>query len=253
MARPNRRTDSCRDRVSQSIFVTQSNNLNEQENLFLRAAASGNIEAVKHYVENEFVNANCQDYLGRGALELSVLGENLRVIEYLLTRCNLFRMEDALLGAINRDSVKICEMILNHPSYRTNHILLGNMGRFYHEDTINSPRFAPETTPIHLACHRNNYHIIQLLLLRGATIEEPHDYFCACALCVSQRVYDIVRYSHARLNTFKALASPAYISLSSEDPIATAFELSHRLDHLTGIEKEYKVRNEPIRFQIPDS
>ena len=55
------------------------------------------------------------------------------------------------------------------------------------------------------------------------------------------RVFDSVKYSRSRLNTYRALASPAYISLNSDDPIRTAFTLSHELGQLSEIEKEYKV------------
>jgi hypothetical protein len=233
------RSDSTKARVWRSIFDSQ---LPDKEQSFLRAAASGNVDLTKHYVEDEHTNVNCQDYLGRGALELAVVGEHVSVVEYLSPRCNMMMTEDALLSAISQDNVKLTEMILNHPVYKTNRFLLVSMERFYHDDSIGEqPRFAPETTPLLLACHRNNYHIIQLLLLRGADIEEPHDYFCVCALCSGQRTHDVVRYSRARLSTYKALASPAYISLSTEDPFATAFELSHTLDQLAMIEKEYKV------------
>ncbi|XP_074650290.1 short transient receptor potential channel 7-like [Tubulanus polymorphus] len=233
------RTDSCRDRVSQTIFVNQFQS-NNQETEFLRAAELGHLEAVKHYCENENINVNCQDYLGRGALELAVASEHYTIIQYLLERCNLLQIEDALIGAIEKDNVRICELILKHPAYKSFRVFRSNADhRFYHNDS-ERPRYAPESTPIQLACHKNNYHIIQLLIMRGACVEEPHDYFCVCSECQNQRTYDIVRYSRSRLNTFRALASSAYISLSSGDPISTAFELSHHLDGLASIEKEYK-------------
>lgn len=76
--------------------------------------------------------------------------------------------------------------------------------------------------------------------MRGCRISVPHDYFCGCIECSNQRKFDSVKYSKSRLNTYKALASSAYISLESDDPILTAFELSHELERLADIEKEYK-------------
>ncbi|KAK2170903.1 hypothetical protein NP493_1128g00031 [Ridgeia piscesae] len=57
---------------------------------------------------------------------------------------------------------------------------------------------------------------------------------------MGEMVFDAVRHSHSRLTSYRALASPAYISLKHADPILTAFELSHVLDKLMGMEKEYK-------------
>ena len=88
---------------------------------------------------------------------------------------------------------------------------------------------------------KNNFYIVQLLLLRGSSITPPHDYFCDCIECSNMRVFDSVKYSRSRLNTYKALASPAYLSLNSEDPVLAAFDLSQKLEALSEIEKEYKV------------
>lgn len=42
----------------------------------------------------------------------------------------------------------------------------------------------------------------------------------------------------SRVNEYRALASPSLISLSSEDPILTAFKLSWELRNLAKEEKE---------------
>lgn len=47
--------------------------------------------------------------------------------------------------------------------------------------------------------------------------------------------------SLAALHTYQALASEAYICLTSHDPILTAFLLSEKLTELASIEKEFKV------------
>lgn len=43
------------------------------------------------------------------------------------------------------------------------------------------------------------------------------------------------------MNAYKGLASAAYLSLSSEDPVLTALELSNELARLANIETEFKV------------
>lgn len=52
---------------------------------------------------------------------------------------------------------------------------------------------------------------------------------------------DSFSYSLSRINAYKGLASPAYLSLSSADPVLTSLELSHELALLADIEKEFKV------------
>jgi hypothetical protein len=53
--------------------------------------------------------------------------------------------------------------------------------------------------------------------------------------------HDSFRHSRSRINAYKGLASPAYLSLSSEDQVLNALELSNELAKLANIEKEFKV------------
>lgn len=61
---------------------------------------------------------------------------------------------------------------------------------------------------------------------------------------------DSFSYSLSRINAYKGLASPAYLSLSSNDPVLTALELSHELQVLAEIEKEFKVYSPRFRYKI---
>ena len=237
--RPPKRLDSVSDRIMQTLFNRQRSP--EQEEMdFLSAAEQGDYATVQQAVTEWNININCLDHLGRSALELALIGDHQTIVEYLLPRSNLQCIEDTLLYAISRENVKVCEMILDHPLYKNQKIQLSDSDGFYQKDN-DTPRLRPNTTPIVLAAQKNNFYIVQLLSLRGSSIALPHDYFCDCTECSNMRVFDSVKYSESRLNTYKALASPAYISLSSSDPILTAFELSEELRKLSEIEKEYKV------------
>jgi len=61
-----------------------------------------------------------------------------------------------------------------------------------------------------------------------------------CSMCVTSF------RSRSRLNAYRALASPAYISspaymaLSSRDPIMSTFELRQEMKQLAQVEKEFK-------------
>ncbi len=79
-----------------------------------------------------------------------------------------------------------------------------------------TPVYPKSSTPLLLACHRNDVDIIQLLLDYKATkLEMP--------------VFDgsSLGESRYRLDLMKALTCPAYIVLTCEDPVMTAFEMSH--------------------------
>ena len=54
------------------------------------------------------------------------------------------------------------------------------------------------------------------------------------------RSEDSLRHSRRRINAYRALASPSLISLSSKDPILTAFKLSWELRELAFAECEFK-------------
>ena len=70
---------------------------------------------------------------------------------------------------------KISIYPLFYISFRNHRIHLGNIGGVYNAD-IDGPRLRPNTTPIIMAAHRNNFYIVQLLLIRGATVcyKFPH-------------------------------------------------------------------------------
>ena len=68
-----------------------------------------------------------------------------------------------------------------------------------------------------------------------------------CRECVNKMKFDQLRSAKYRLNAYRGLASEAYISLSSKDPILTAFQLSKELKELSSSEKYFKVIHDNIR------
>ena len=75
----------------------------------------------------------------------------------------------------------------------------------------------------------------------GEVIGKPHKYNCFCDPCLRSAKRDELKFAKARLNAYKGLASEAYISLSSEDPILTSFELRKELLNVCTDEKYYTV------------
>ena len=166
-----------------------------------------------------------------------------QVVELLLDRSNIANIHEALLQAISAGHEQIAETILKHPKYidvKRENKRFGETDYFFNTTSEDSP-FSADITPLILAAERNQFEIIQLLLLRGDTINKPHHYYCNCQECSNKLQFDQLRLAKTRLNAYKGLASGAYISLSSKDPILTAFELARELRGVAKVEKYYKV------------
>uniref|UniRef100_A0A8C7WKG3 Transient receptor potential cation channel, subfamily C, member 3 n=1 Tax=Oncorhynchus mykiss TaxID=8022 RepID=A0A8C7WKG3_ONCMY len=239
------------------MFNDHTTSMTAEEERFLDAAEYGNIPVVRKMLEESTtLNVNCVDYMGQNALQLAVGNEHLEVMELLLRRDNLARIGDALLLAISKGYVRIVEAILAHPSFQASERLTRSPCELQDDDFYSydedGTRFSPDITPIILAAHCQKYEVVHMLLLKGARIERPHDYFCKCPECTEKQGKDAFSHSRLRINAYRGLASPAYLSLSSEDPVFTALELSNELTKLANIEKEFKNDYRKLSMQCKD-
>ncbi|XP_006517327.1 short transient receptor potential channel 7 isoform X4 [Mus musculus] len=230
------------------MFNEKGTSLTPEEERFLDSAEYGNIPVVRKMLEeSKTLNFNCVDYMGQNALQLAVGNEHLEVTELLLKKENLARVGDALLLAISKGYVRIVEAILSHPAFaQGQRLTLSPLEQELRDDDFyaydeDGTRFSHDITPIILAAHCQEYEIVHILLLKGARIERPHDYFCKCNECTEKQRKDSFSHSRSRMNAYKGLASAAYLSLSSEDPVLTALELSNELARLANIETEFKL------------
>ncbi|XP_025929569.1 short transient receptor potential channel 6 isoform X1 [Apteryx rowi] len=241
------------------MFNDRSTSLSLEEERFLDAAEYGNIPVIRKMLEEcSSLNVNCVDYMGQNALQLAVANEHLEITELLLKKENLSRVGDALLLAISKGYVRIVEAILNHPAFAEGKrlALSPSQSELQHDDFYaydeDGTRFSHDVTPIILAAHCHEYEIVHTLLRKGARIDRPHDYFCKCSECNQKQKHDSFSHSRSRINAYKGLASPAYLSLSSEDPVMTALELSNELAVLANIEKEFKNDYKKLSMQCKD-
>uniref|UniRef100_A0A8C9ML04 Transient receptor potential cation channel subfamily C member 6 n=1 Tax=Serinus canaria TaxID=9135 RepID=A0A8C9ML04_SERCA len=241
------------------MFNDRSTSLSLEEERFLDAAEYGNIPVVRKMLEEcPSLNVNCVDYMGQNALQLAVANEHLEITELLLKKENLARVGDALLLAISKGYVRIVEAILSHPAFAEGKrlALSPSQSELQHDDFYaydeDGTRFSHDVTPIILAAHCHEYEIVHTLLRKGARIDRPHDYFCKCSECSQKQKHDSFSHSRSRINAYKGLASPAYLSLSSEDPVMTALELSNELAVLANIEKEFKNDYKKLSMQCKD-
>ncbi len=219
--------------------------LTDEERVYLNAAALGDAPIIRQSLEeNEIaLNVNCVDYMGRNALHLAVDSENMEAVESLLDKINYECMEEALLHAISKGAAKVVKVIIEHPNYIAGEECVKRSGvrdPFFRTDE--KSQFSPDITPLILSAQYNSHEIIQMFLSRNHTIEKPHSIACACTDCVAKQNYDSLKRSRSRLNAYQALASPAYMALSTPDPIMATFELRQEMKKLAQVEKEFKVR-----------
>jgi hypothetical protein len=115
-----------------------------------------------------------------------------------------------------------------------------------------SNAFTNDITPLKLAAQRDNFEIVKMLLDHGETITHPHDVQCSCSTCVAANSENSLQHSLSRLNAYRALASPSYIVLTSDDPFLTCFELSWELRRLKYLENEFRVEYSKLADQCQD-
>ena len=212
--------------------------MDPQERLFLEAAERGDKHTVIRCLQGPNpVSVNCTNILGRSAIQIAVDNENVEIVELLLKQEGV-RIGDALLYAIREGVYRIVEMLIDHPSI-TSEMLGSDWAKSKSVDDQSS-EYSPDISPVILAATCTQFEILQLLLSRGARIEKPHQVSCPCDECTTQINADSLRHSLLRIHMFRALASPAWISLTSSDPILSGFKLSWELQYLARHENEFK-------------
>ncbi|KAF5403392.1 Transient receptor potential cation channel gamma isoform D [Paragonimus heterotremus] len=223
--------------------------LSRAERCFLQAAEQGDLSTLKQLIDRADqlkLNLNCTDTLGRDVLRIVIENEHLESLAVLLSIPQI-DLRDSLLHAINEDNMSAVDLILHAEVDRASRKnLKGLLGR------IQSSCFTPDVTPIMLAAHRDNYLILKMLLDRGDRILKPHDLSCACHTCVQARRTDGLQHSKLRINTYRALTSPSFIILTSNDPILSAFEMSWELRKLGELENEFRTEYEELSNKCED-
>nr|CUU97985.1 hypothetical transcript [Hymenolepis microstoma] len=221
-----------------SNFVKDSGQSHPLSRIFLDAVERGDKSTVARCLKcPQPVNVNCTNMLGRTAIQIAVDNENFEIVELLLKEPNI-RIGDALLYAVQEGVYRIVEMLIDHHSITKEMLSTSWSKRISLSEE--SHDFSADISPVILASICNQFEILQLLLSRGARIERPHKSNCSCSDCSAMYKEDSLKYSLWRINTYRALASPAWISLTSPDPILAAFKLSWELNHLASRENEFK-------------
>ncbi|XP_067841637.1 short transient receptor potential channel 2-like [Heptranchias perlo] len=187
-----------------------------------------------------------EDRLWREALNLAIRMGNEEIIVGLL-QCVKFdfrQIHEALLVAVDMNLINVVKLLLERldqqkgVSHNKVDIMSFSLALFDH--SIDSSRFAPGVTPLTLACQKNLFEIVDLLMKKGHVIPNPHKISCSCPECLNARQYDMLKFSLSRMNTYKGLASRPYLAIANEDAMLGAFKLSRELKQLSKKEPEFK-------------
>ncbi|KAL6470090.1 hypothetical protein MHYP_G00212090 [Metynnis hypsauchen] len=184
-----------------------------------------------------------EDRQWREALNLSIrLGNEDTMVALLQgVKFDFRQIHEALLVAVDTNQPRIVKRLLDRlDQEKGNKMDVRSFSQAIFDHSIDDSQFAPGVTPLTLACQKDLYDIVNMLTQKGHIIPWPHKVSCACLECRNGRQYDLLKFSLSRINTYRGLASRAYLSITSEDAMLSAFHLSRDLRKLSKKEPEFK-------------
>ncbi|XP_053312080.1 short transient receptor potential channel 2-like [Spea bombifrons] len=184
-----------------------------------------------------------EDRSWREALNLAIRTGNEEVMKTLLhcVKFDFRQIHEALLVAVDTNQPHVVKMLLDRLDREKGIKMdIKSFSLAFFDNSIDNSRFAPGVTPLTLACEKDLYEIVEMLMKKGHVITTPHKISCACLECSNGRKYDLLKFSLSRINTYKGIASRAYLSIASEDAMLRAFKLSREIKRLSRKEPEFK-------------
>ncbi|XP_038564842.1 short transient receptor potential channel 2-like [Micropterus salmoides] len=184
-----------------------------------------------------------EDRQWREALNLSIRLGNEDGMDALLhgVKFDFRQIHEALLVAVDTNQPRVVKRLLDRlDQEKGNKMDVRSFSQAIFDHSIDNSQFAPGVTPLTLACQKDLYDIVTMLTQKGHVIPLPHKISCACLECRNGRQYDLLKFSLSRINTYRGIASRAYLSITSEDAMLRAFGLSRELRKLSQKEPEFK-------------
>ncbi|MEQ2225171.1 Short transient receptor putative channel 2, partial [Ilyodon furcidens] len=184
-----------------------------------------------------------EDRQWREALNLSIRLGNEDAMDALLqgVKFDFRQIHEALLVAVDTNQPKVVKRLLDRlDQEKGNKMDVRSFSQAIFDRSIDNSQFAPGVTPLTLACQKDLYEIVTMLTQKGHVIPWPHKISCACLECRNGRQYDLLKFSLSRINTYRGIASRAYLSVTSSDAMLSAFSLSKELRKLSQKEPEFK-------------
>ncbi|XP_070839457.1 short transient receptor potential channel 2-like [Chaetodon trifascialis] len=184
-----------------------------------------------------------EDRQWREALNLSIRLGSEDAMDTLLqgVKFDFRQIHEALLVAVDTNQPRVVKRLLDRlDQEKGNKMDVRSFSQAIFDHSIDNSQFAPGVTPLTLACQKDLYDIVTMLTQKGHVIPWPHKISCACLECRNGRQYDLLKFSLSRINTYRGIASRAYLSVTSDDAMLRAFSLSRELRKLSQKEPEFK-------------
>ncbi|XP_035240098.1 short transient receptor potential channel 2 [Anguilla anguilla] len=187
-----------------------------------------------------------EDRLWREALNLAIRLGKEDTMDALLqaVKFDFRQIHEALLVAVDTNQPRVVKRLLDRLDQEkgvgNNKVDVRSFSLAIFDHSIDDSQFAPGVTPLTLACQKDLYEIVTMLSQKGHVIPLPHAISCTCLECRNGRQYDLLKFSLSRINTYRGIASRAYLSITSEDAMLSAFRLSRELRKLSKKEPEFK-------------
>ncbi|XP_016336548.1 short transient receptor potential channel 2-like [Sinocyclocheilus anshuiensis] len=184
-----------------------------------------------------------EDRLWREALNLSIRLGNEDTMDTLLkgVKFDFRKIHEALLVAVDTNQPRVVKRLLDQLDLeKGNKMDVRSFSMAIFDHSIDDSQFAPGVTPLTLACQKDLYDIVTMLNQKGHEIPWPHKISCICLECTNGRQYDLLKFSLSRINTYRGIASRAYLSITADDAMLSAFRLSRDLRKLSKKEPEFK-------------
>nr|XP_046267645.1 short transient receptor potential channel 2-like [Scatophagus argus] len=184
-----------------------------------------------------------EDRQWREALNLSIRLGSEDSMDALLqgVKFDFRQIHEALLVAVDTNQPRVVKRLLDRlDQEKGNKMDVRSFSQAIFDHSIDNSQFAPGVTPLTLACQKDLYDIVTMLTQKGHVIPWPHKISCACLECRNGRQYDLLKFSLSRINTYRGIASRAYLSVTSDDAMLQAFSLSRELRKLSQKEPEFK-------------
>ena len=180
---------------------------NPEEKAFFEAVRSGNSAEVEELINVKHVDVDCTNVDGETALQIAVKREAFDMVQTLLR--NKADIGAALFEAVRNNSLQYVRILVAHDSrHRKNTAvkMLGKLSATQHRSR--SENFEEFLTPLVLAVLNGNYEIVEFFVSKGYRVDHPNTQKPQSETGSMVRLKD----SLFKLNTYKALASPLYIS-----------------------------------------
>ncbi|KAL4608518.1 short transient receptor potential channel 2-like [Arapaima gigas] len=187
-----------------------------------------------------------EDRLWREALNLAIRLGSEDTMDAVLqgVKFDFRQIHEALLVAVDTNQPRVVKKLLDRldkeKGVGNNKVDVRSFSLAIFDHSIDDSQFAPGVTPLTLACQKDLYEIVTMLTNKGHVIPRPHRISCVCLECRNARQYDLLKFSLSRINTYRGVASRAYLSITSEDAMLSAFRLSRELHKLSKKEPEFK-------------